>query len=125
MILTKLRWTPATSPPHPATGAAPAVRPDTTGAFRDANDSHRAGGGKSGAVPLAALAPGQVARLIGVDAGRRLQRRLLALGLTPGTPLRLVSNVGGPVIVAVRTTRLALGREIARRVWVVPEADGS
>lgn len=80
--------------------------------------------GGSGAVPLVTLAPGQAARLVGVDAGRRLQRRLLALGLTPGTRLWLVSNVGGPAIVAVRTTRLALGREVARRVWVVPEEDG-
>lgn len=135
-ILTRLRRPPAGPPLEPATCAVPAVLHHTTRPSADAKESQPAGaratgtvgfrpvGGGSGAVPLVALAPGQTARLIRVDAARRLQRRLLALGLTPGTPLWLVSSVGGPVIVAVRATRLALGREIARRIWVVPEDRG-
>lgn len=135
-ILDRWRRPPAGARPEPATDADMAVVSWVTHPPGDASESHPRGAGtarlpglrrvsgRSGAVPLVALAPEQAARLVGVDAGRRVQRRLLALGLTPGTRLWLVSNVGGPAIVAVRTTRLALGREIARRIWVVPEVDG-
>ncbi len=44
--------------------------------------------------------------------------RLLELGLTPGTQLRVVHDAGGPMLLSVRGSRVALGRDLAERVWV-------
>ncbi len=47
-------------------------------------------------------------------------RRLLDLGLTPDTKIKVcrVSPLKGPVEIAFRGSRLALGDEIARNVFV-------
>lgn len=44
--------------------------------------------------------------------------RLLELGLTPGTQVRVVQDSGGPMLLAVRGSRVALGRGLAERLWV-------
>ncbi len=55
---------------------------------------------------------------------RRLQvdhcvvHRLLELGLTPGTELRVVQDAGGPMLLSVRGSRVALGRDLAEKLWV-------
>lgn len=45
-------------------------------------------------------------------------RRLVELGLTPQVTVRIVQDSGGPIILAVRGSRIALGREMARQVTV-------
>lgn len=48
--------------------------------------------------------------------------RLVELGLTPGTRVRVVQDAGGPMLLSVRGSRVALGRDLAERVWVeLPE----
>ena len=48
--------------------------------------------------------------------------RLIELGLTPGTSVRVVQDTGGPMLLSVRGSRVALGRDLAERVWVeLPE----
>lgn len=55
----------------------------------------------------------------GFEAGHTLISRLSALGFTPGAEVHMVQNFGqGPVIVAIRETRIALGRGEAMRVLV-------
>jgi len=55
------------------------------------------------------------------DGGRGQQRRLASMGLTIGAEVQsLISRGRGPIVVAVRQTRLALGRGIASRVQVEP-----
>jgi Fe2+ transport system protein FeoA len=49
---------------------------------------------------------------------RCVAHRLLELGLTPGAELRVVQDSGGPMVVSVRGSRVALGRELAERLWV-------
>ncbi|MGB9880946.1 MAG: FeoA family protein [Anaerolineae bacterium] len=50
-----------------------------------------------------------------------LARRLVALGLTPGTEVVVAQNRGhGPLIVEAHGARLALGRGQAARVLVEP-----
>lgn len=61
-------------------------------------------------------------RCLHVD--RCVVHRLLELGLTPGTPVRVVQDAGGPMLVSVRGSRVALGRDLAERMWVeLPAAD--
>ena len=70
-------------------------------------------------VPLIALLPGQEAWVVGLRGGRSLCQRLAELGLTPGQPVRILSaGRGGPVLVEVRGSRIALGRGMAAKVLV-------
>ncbi|MDH5688265.1 MAG: ferrous iron transport protein A [Candidatus Bathyarchaeota archaeon] len=52
--------------------------------------------------------------------GRGFQRRLMDMGLTPGTRVTVVRSAPfrGPVEVSVRGSRLALGRGMAERIFV-------
>jgi Fe2+ transport system protein FeoA len=47
-----------------------------------------------------------------------MARRLAELGLTPGVHLRIVQDAGGPLLVSVRNSRVALGRGIADKLTV-------
>ena len=52
--------------------------------------------------------------------GRIFEKRLIDMGLTPGTPVRVVKSVPfhGPIEIHVRGSRLALGRGMAERIFV-------
>ena len=70
---------------------------------------------------LAEAGVGDIVRVVRVDHGKALRLRLTAMGITPGTVLRVVQRVGdGPCIVAVRGTRVALGRGMLNRIHVEP-----
>jgi Fe2+ transport system protein FeoA len=64
---------------------------------------------------------GQPLLLVKIDGGKDVNRRLIELGLTPGVKLRLIQDSGGPVILAVRDSRIALGRGMANKIIVSPE----
>ena len=70
-------------------------------------------------MPLSMVESGRVVRLVAIDSGRRLQARLAALGLVPGTELQVISNsTTGPFVVAVRDSRVVLGRGMAYKILV-------
>ena len=76
---------------------------------------------RGGRAPLSRQPAGHPLRLVSVEAGRMLAARLAAMGLLPGTRLNLVRQTGrGPVVVAVKGTRIALGRGMADKVIVAP-----
>lgn len=68
--------------------------------------------------PLTHAPLGQDLRLCQLCEGRRMARRLAELGLTPGVCLRIVQDAGGPLLVSVRNSRIALGRGIADKLHV-------
>lgn len=72
----------------------------------------------NGTFPLSRAVIGQVLRLVSIDAGKRLTHRLTELGLTPGVELMLVHNSGGPLLLSVRDSRVALGRGMANKLRV-------
>ena len=91
----------------------------------------RAGGGRempvderagellaAGLLPLADCPRDRNACLRCLLVERCVIHRLLELGLTPGTELRVVQDSGGPMLVSVRGSRVALGRDLAQRLWV-------
>lgn len=49
-------------------------------------------------------------------------RRLAHMGIVPGVELTVLQDGGGPVLVAVGDTRIALGRGVARGLHVNPPA---
>ena len=61
---------------------------------------------------------GQPVTLTGIKGGRKFHRRLVELGLTPGVQLKVMQDSGGPLIIAVRDSRIALGRGMAKKIFV-------
>lgn len=61
---------------------------------------------------------GQRLRVSGIDGGQGLRARLFALGLTPGTPVEVVSADAGAVILDIKGGRLMLGRGTAAQIRV-------
>ena len=68
---------------------------------------------------LADVSRGATVRLAGVDSDRRTVRRLAELGLTPGVVLTVLQTSKGPILVAVRGARVAVGQEMAAAMLVV------
>lgn len=70
-------------------------------------------------MPLTMVHEGSRAVLRSVEGGRQMRGRLAALGLLPGTELEVVLNSGkGPFVVAVRGSRIVIGRGMAARIEV-------
>ena len=72
---------------------------------------------------LSHLRPGERARVAFVRGGGSAARRMMDMGLCPGTRLRVdnAAPFNGPIQVSVRETSLALGRELAEYVFVEVE----
>lgn len=69
-------------------------------------------------MPLTAVNPGQEVTLIDIKGGRGLKSKLYSMGLIPGVTLTVLGARGGPVMIAVHETRLALGAGMAKRIIV-------
>jgi len=70
-------------------------------------------------MPLTMLDEGKKAVLKMITGGRQLRSRLAALGLLPGTELEVIQNSGhGPFVVAVKGSRIVIGRGMAERIEV-------
>jgi ferrous iron transport protein A len=68
---------------------------------------------------LAELAAGERASIIHLGYGTGIASRLTSLGFTPGVEIVMTQNYGhGPLVVTVRGTRVALGRQEARAIQV-------
>jgi ferrous iron transport protein A len=68
---------------------------------------------------LTGMTSGETVLVTAVRAGWGLQRRLGDMGITPGTPLKVVSGGhAGQTLVEVRGSRLALGRGVAAKIMV-------
>jgi ferrous iron transport protein A len=68
--------------------------------------------------PLTMAKRGQPVRLAKITSGRKLTHRLTELGLTPGVAFEVLHDHGGPLLLAVRDSRLALGRSMASQILV-------
>ena len=76
-------------------------------------------------MPLAMVCPGEEVTVADIRAGRGLVRRLTDMGLTPGTPLRVInSQMPGPIIIDLRGSRLILGFGVAQKIMVEKRENG-
>jgi len=66
--------------------------------------------------PLSEAAIGTRYRLVKINGGHRLTRRLLSLGLGLGTELEVVQRRGRGVVVARGGNRVALGEGVAKKL---------
>jgi len=70
-------------------------------------------------MPLTIVQPGRRVRLVAVDAGCGLQGQLTAMGLVPGVEIEVLRNSPhGPFLIAVKGTRIMLGRGMAHKIMV-------
>lgn len=79
-------------------------------------------------VPLTALRDGETGVLTSIKTGHGrghgrgcgFEKRLMDMGLTPGTKVTVVKSAPfhGPMEILVRGSRLALGRGMAERIFV-------
>jgi len=80
------------------------------------------------AMPLTMAKVGEEVKVVEVRGGQRLRRRLIELGFMPGARVRVLQDHGGPLLLAVGSTRLAMGRGMAHKILVttdVPVTQGS
>jgi len=76
---------------------------------------------------LTALKDGETGVVVSINPGREgcgrggFEKRLMDMGLTPGADVVMVKSAPfhGPIEVIVRGSRLALGRGMAERIFVV------
>lgn len=71
-------------------------------------------------IPLTEAKLGALVELVEVSGGRKIARRMVELGLTAGVKLKVLHDSGGPLIIAVRDSRIALGRGMAEKLSVSP-----
>jgi Fe2+ transport system protein FeoA len=80
-------------------------------------------------LPLTVLKDGETGIVVSINPGRGegcgrgwgFEKRLMDMGLTPGAEVVMVKSAPfhGPIEVIVRGSRLALGRGMAERIFVV------
>lgn len=72
---------------------------------------------------LSDLQPGDEGRIVSLEGGHRMQSRLRNLGFIEGNTIRKLAALalGGPIVVEVNRTQVAIGRGMARRVWIRAE----
>lgn len=74
--------------------------------------------------PLVQAGDGEMVEIVSVDGGIGAHRKLADLGLTPGKRAEVVTRQpGGPVLVAVGGTRIAVGFGLAMKVKVTSSTD--
>jgi len=70
-------------------------------------------------MPLTLASVGENVRLVDIRGGQEMRKRLADLGFNQGMTLRIVQmDVNGPVILAVKDSRMVLGRGMAQKVMV-------
>ncbi len=70
-------------------------------------------------IPLTSLKPNTERTVIEIRGGYGIRKKLADLGLVPGTKVRVVNkNILGPIILAIRNYRLAIGRGMANKIMV-------
>ena len=72
-------------------------------------------------IPMAMLCEGDEAKVCEVRAGRGLMRRLVEMGFTEDSSVKMLKYDRGSLIVLVNGVRYALGRGMGMKIMVCPE----
>ena len=70
-------------------------------------------------MPLSFVKSGERVRINAIDSGETLRRKLAEMGMIPGDEIEVIANsLRGPFIVAVKGSRIMLGRGMAHKIQV-------
>lgn len=72
----------------------------------------------NGVVSLSKAGVDQSVEVVEMAGGRELASRLAEMGILPGSTLKVFTNIGGPVIIEAKGSRLCLGRAMAKKIMV-------
>ena len=81
---------------------------------------HQCAKERPGTCQLCHAREGEHLVVCGFSGGAELERRLIEMGLNPGAEIEVLGSNGGPLVVACRGSRLALGRGLSEKVLVAP-----
>jgi len=63
--------------------------------------------------------PGKEVTIMDINGGRGVRSKLYSMGLIPGIKLKVLNRNGsGPVMIAVKDSRLAIGHGMAQKIIV-------
>jgi len=68
-------------------------------------------------VPLSEVPQGSEVTVVSIEASEGLKRRLLNMGLTPGTRVKVVVS-GSHIVISLRGSMITLSRGIASKIFV-------
>jgi len=73
-------------------------------------------------VSICRLKAGTQAKIAFIRGEHRILQRLLDMGLTPGTPIKVerAAPLGGPIEICARGSKVAVGQDIASNIFVEP-----
>jgi ferrous iron transport protein A len=74
-------------------------------------------GGKN-IMPLAFLQEGEEAKIVDYVDGRQLTQRVVEMGLHRNEVVKMIKSLGGPVMVQVHDSKIALGHGVAMKILV-------
>jgi len=69
-------------------------------------------------MPLSLLKPGESSLITRVGGNAETRQFLENLGFVVGTPVKVVSEIGGNIIVVVKEARVAISREMAGHIMI-------
>ncbi|MBN2065748.1 MAG: FeoA domain-containing protein [Candidatus Thermoplasmatota archaeon] len=69
-------------------------------------------------LPLLMLSEGKEGRILGINGGHCVTRRLVEMGFTDNALVRVLRSDHGRLIVSVNGCRYALGRGVAMKIYV-------
>ncbi len=72
--------------------------------------------------PLSVLHDGEKGKIISLEGGRGLERKLIELGFLLGVEVRVLCNTSqGPLAVLLKDSKMAIGRGVAEKIFVEVE----
>ena len=72
-------------------------------------------------LPLAGLNEGDQGKVTSIIAGSQATKRLYEMGFNTGAKIKVIKNDRGPIIVALGSNKIALGRGLAEKMLVSKE----
>ena len=69
-------------------------------------------------MPLIFAEPGEANLIKKVGGSHEVKQHLEDLGFVVGTPVTVITEIGGNVIVNVKEVRIAISREMAQRIMI-------
>ncbi|HHT07754.1 MAG: FeoA family protein [Christensenellales bacterium] len=69
-------------------------------------------------MPLTLLKAGETARITRITGNDATRARLAELGFVVGELVQVISDLGGNLIIGLKGSRVALGRDMAARIMI-------